>query len=54
MHIYRTRKLFSALCFGAPARALSDEHDTRSIVDSVESHSTGCRVPCYCTQNLHS
>ena len=41
MHIYYTRKLINALCWGAPGRALSDEHDTRSIVDWAGSHSTG-------------
>ena len=33
MHIYYTRKLIHVLGCGAPWRALSDEHDTRSIVD---------------------
>ena len=40
MHMYCTRKSINALCCAAPGRALSDEHDARSIVDWVGSHST--------------
>ena len=46
MHIYYTRKLIHTLGCGVPGQALSDEHDTRSIVDSVGSHSTGYRITC--------
>ena len=48
MHIYYTRKLINALGCGAPGRALSDKHGTRSIVDWVGSHSTG-----YCITWAH-
>lgn len=46
MHMYCTCKFINALGCGATGRALSDEHDTRSIVVWIGSHSTGYRITC--------